>query len=43
MEKEIAEVLENKRRWAVTQADLLEFLRRLPEDSVDLVFGSPPY
>lgn len=28
---------------AVIQADAVEFLRSLPEASVDLVFGSPPY
>ncbi len=27
----------------VYESDCLEFLRSLPEDSVDLVFGSPPY
>lgn len=25
------------------QGDCLEVMRRLPEASVDLVFGSPPY
>ena len=29
--------------WQVEQADVLDALRALPEQSVDLVFGSPPY
>jgi hypothetical protein len=29
--------------WVVEQADALEFLRRQPDGSVDLVFTSPPY
>lgn len=29
--------------WHVTWADALQLLRALPDDSVDLVFGSPPY
>lgn len=28
---------------SIVQADALDFLRQLPEGSVDLVFGSPPY
>jgi site-specific DNA-methyltransferase (adenine-specific) len=28
---------------AVHQADILEFLQRLPDNSVDLAFGDPPY
>ena len=30
-------------RWIVVQADAVEFLRAQPADSLDLVFGSPPY
>ncbi len=43
MDEAISAVLKNERRWAVIQADCLEFLRRLPEDSVDLILMSPPY
>ena len=39
----IADVLTGSRRWACVQADALDFLRSLPDDSVDLVFCSPPY
>jgi site-specific DNA-methyltransferase (adenine-specific) len=38
-----AEVLSGERRWHCEQADALEFLRSLPDDSVDLLFTSPPY
>lgn len=30
-------------RWRIDQGDAVEWLRGLPADSVDLVFGSPPY
>src|SRR6266542_2337355 len=36
-------VLEGKARWAVEEADCLEFLNGLPADACSLVFGSPPY
>ena len=36
-------VLNNETRWAVTQGDCLAVLAELPADSVDLIFGSPPY
>ncbi len=29
--------------WSIVQADCLDFLRSQPDDSIDLVFGSPPY
>jgi site-specific DNA-methyltransferase (adenine-specific) len=29
--------------WEVRQADCLEFARSLPDNAVDLTFGSPPY
>ena len=35
--------LDDGKRFHVECADCLEYMRRLPEDSVDLVFGSPPY
>jgi len=38
-----ADVLANRERWAVEQADALDWLRSLPDDSVDLLFTSPPY
>src|ERR1700757_953723 len=35
--------LAGERRWGVVKADALEFMRSLPNDSVDLIFTSPPY
>lgn len=29
--------------WSIVQADAIEFLNSQPADSLDLVFGSPPY
>lgn len=40
---ETLEVLAGSRQWWCQQGDLLEFLPTLPEKSVDLIFGSPPY
>jgi hypothetical protein len=40
---DMQDILSGQCKWAVAQADRLEFLRRLPESSVDLIFGSPPY
>lgn len=37
------EVLAGSRRWACEKADALTFLRSLPDDSIDLLFTSPPY
>lgn len=28
---------------SIIKADAIEFLRYQPDDSIDLVFGSPPY
>jgi hypothetical protein len=42
-EGEVLKVLGGERRWACVQADAIEFLRSLPDDSVDLLFTSPPY
>jgi hypothetical protein len=39
----LADVLAGTGRWWAGQADCLAFLRTLPDRSVDLVFGSPPY
>ena len=36
-------MLNDGERWRVEHGDLLELLPRLPADSADLVFGSPPY
>jgi hypothetical protein len=36
-------VLSGAKRWHCEKADCLNFLRRLPADSVDLVCFSPPY
>lgn len=40
---EYADVTAGKGRWSIEQADCLDWLAQLPADSVDLVFGSPPY
>lgn len=37
------DVLAGKALWSCEQSDALEYLRGLPDDSVDLVFTSPPY
>lgn len=42
-ESTAAEVLAGTGTWSVSPGDVLEFLRALPEQSVDMVFGSPPY
>lgn len=42
-EVSVQEVLRGERRIACVQADAIEFLRGLPDDSVDLLFTSPPY
>lgn len=39
----VVEVIAGERRWWVEQGDCLAWMDTLPEDSVDLVFGSPPY
>ena len=36
-------VLTGSARWHVEQADCLDYLRSLPADCCNLVFGSPPY
>lgn len=43
MPSPVRDVLVGKRRWAVERADCIEWMRRLPERCVDLVFFSPPY
>lgn len=37
------DVIEGDATWSCEQADALSFLLRLPDDSVDLLFTSPPY
>jgi hypothetical protein len=39
----VQQVLSGERRHWCEQADALDFLRSLPDDSVDLLFTSPPY
>lgn len=39
----VQEVLSGERRHWCERADALDFLRALPDDSVDLLFTSPPY
>ena len=39
----VQQVLSGERRHWCERADALEFLRALPDDSVDLLFTSPPY
>lgn len=38
-----ADVIAGRARWSCEAADALSFLRDLPDDSVDLLFTSPPY
>lgn len=38
-----ADVLSGKARWSCECSDAIEFLRSLPDDSIDLLFTSPPY
>lgn len=38
-----ADVLANRARWSCVQGDAVAFLNGLPDDSVDLLFTSPPY
>lgn len=37
------DVINGKAKWSVQQGDCIEWLDSLPPNSVDLVFGSPPY
>ena len=37
------EVLEHRAQWSCEAADLLAWLPTLPDDSIDLLFTSPPY
>lgn len=37
------DVLANRRPWSIVHAGCLIWLRSLPDDSVDLLFTSPPY
>lgn len=37
------DVIAGKSTWSVEQADCLDWFASLPADSIDLVFGSPPY
>lgn len=39
----VSDVLAGRKRWAVACADAVAFLQSLPDDSVDLLFTSPPY
>ncbi len=39
----VADVLENRSRWHVACADAVAFMNSLPDDSIDLLFTSPPY
>lgn len=43
MSSTVADVLAGNARWAVAQGDCVEWLRSLPDDSVDLLVTSPPY
>ena len=38
-----ADVLTGSARWSVEASDALEWLRRLPDDSISLTLFSPPY
>lgn len=43
METGVESVLNQRSTFAVVQGDCLDVLRSMPNKSVDLVFGSPPY
>lgn len=43
MTPETEQVLAGSRRWAVDQADCIQWLQSLPTDSVDLIVTSSPY
>lgn len=43
MEAGVEDVLAGRKRWHVATADCIEFLKSLPDDSLDLLFTSPPY
>ena len=38
-----ADVIEGRANWSCEPGDAVEFLNSLPDDSVDLLFTSPPY
>lgn len=38
-----SDVIDGEARWSVEKSDALEFLQSLPDDSVDVIFSSPPY
>jgi len=40
---EVSEVLSGSATCSLMASDVLEYLRQLPADSVDLIVGSPPY
>lgn len=37
------DVINGASKWSCEQSDAIEFLRSLPDDSIDLLFTSPPY
>lgn len=39
----VADVLAGRAPWACVESDAVAFLQSLPDDSVDLLFTSPPY
>ena len=39
----VQEVLAGEKLWEVEHANCLDFMAGLPPDSIDLIFGSPPY
>jgi site-specific DNA-methyltransferase (adenine-specific) len=41
--KDVADVLAGRARWGVVCSDAVAFLKGLPDDSIDLLFTSPPY
>ncbi len=40
---DIAAVIDGESEGCIVQGNCLEIMRKMPENSVDLVFGSPPY
>lgn len=39
----ISDVIAGRQRWAVVASDAIDFMKSLPDDSVDLLLTSPPY
>ena len=43
MVNDIQDVIDGRSLWCVAHSDAIDFLNKLPDDSIDLLFTSPPY